>query len=45
MPRVIDNYTLTNLIGEGVYGKVYLAVHNQTNEQFAVKVVPVQRFK
>lgn len=45
MPRIIDNYSLNEGIGEGVYGKVYKAIHIRTKEEFAVKVVPVQRFR
>jgi serine/threonine protein kinase len=45
MPRIVDNYSLNTLLGEGVYGKVYLAIHTKTNQQYAVKVVPVQRFQ
>ncbi len=45
MPRIIDNYSLNEPIGQGVYGKVYKAVHLQNKKEFAVKVVPVQLFK
>lgn len=45
MPRIIDNYSLNEQIGEGVYGKVYKAVHIKNKQEFAVKVVSVQRFK
>jgi|JI6StandDraft_1071083.scaffolds.fasta_scaffold66990_1 serine/threonine protein kinase len=45
MPRIIDNYSLNEPIGEGVYGKVYKAVHIKNKQEYAVKVVPVQRFK
>jgi|JI6StandDraft_1071083.scaffolds.fasta_scaffold10719_6 serine/threonine protein kinase len=45
MPRIVDNYSLNSLIGEGVYGRVYLAHHIKSGQQFAVKVVPMQRFQ
>jgi serine/threonine protein kinase len=34
---------LNEKIGEGVYGKVYLATKH--GENYAVKVIPVQTFK
>lgn len=43
--KVIENYTLCESIGEGSFGKVYLSVHNITNEKFAVKVIPMQKFQ
>lgn len=30
--RVIENYTLQDMLGEGVYGKVYKAKHKQNTE-------------
>lgn len=43
--RIIENYTLYDMIGEGVYGKVYKAKHKLNPGEFAVKVIPVQVFK
>ena len=40
--RIIENYSLHELIGEGVYGKVYKAKHKHLPEDFAIKVIPVQ---
>lgn len=41
---MIDNYSLTEVIGEGNYGKVYLAHHSQKPGKFAVKIIPVEKF-
>ncbi|KAI9277972.1 kinase-like domain-containing protein [Umbelopsis sp. AD052] len=38
--KVIGNFTLTNTLGAGSMGKVKLAVHNLTNEKWAVKIIP-----
>ncbi|KAG0171325.1 serine/threonine-protein kinase KIN2 [Apophysomyces sp. BC1034] len=40
--RVIGNYTLATTLGSGSVGKVKLASHNLTSDQFAVKIVPRQ---
>ena len=36
---------LLDVVGEGSFGQVYKAVHGVTKEQFAVKVIPFQKFK
>jgi serine/threonine protein kinase len=33
MPKIINNYTLTQLIGEGQYGKVYKAFKKPSSTQ------------
>ena len=43
MSRIVEDYTLNEKIGEGVYGKVYHAIKH--GENYAVKVIPVQTFK
>lgn len=45
MGKIIENYALQEIIGEGMYGKVYKAVHLRTKEEFAVKVIPVKKFQ
>jgi serine/threonine protein kinase len=32
MPRIIENYTLYEAVGEGAYGKVYRAVKRPDNK-------------
>lgn len=43
--KIIENYALIEVIGEGMYGTVYKATHLQTNEEFAVKVIPILKFQ
>lgn len=40
MKKKIADYMLTELIGSGAYGEVYLSIHEKTNEKFAVKMIP-----
>lgn len=40
MSKLIDNYVLQQVIGQGQYGKVYKAFHIKTNATVAVKVRP-----
>ena len=42
--KVIDNYTLLEVIGEGMYGTVYRAKHKLKPEEFAVKIIPAEKF-
>lgn len=43
--RVIENYTIQDMLGEGVFGKVFRATNKITPGEFAIKVIPVQLFK
>lgn len=43
MNRIVEDYSLNEKIGEGVYGKVYHATKHGAS--YAVKVIPVQTFK
>lgn len=45
MVRIIENYTLYEIIGEGAYGKVYRAINKNDGKEYAVKVIEVRRFK
>ena len=45
MVRIIENYTLYEIIGEGAYGKVYRATNKLDSREYAVKVIEVRRFK
>ncbi|KAJ7226993.1 Pkinase-domain-containing protein [Mycena pura] len=38
--RVLGDYTLSKTLGAGSMGKVKLATHNVTGEEFAVKILP-----
>lgn len=44
MVKMIDNYTLNEEIGQGNYGKVYRAKNLKKNGEFAVKIIPVEKF-
>ena len=39
MGKIIENYELKEQLGEGVYAKVYKAVHLVTKQEVAIKVV------
>jgi serine/threonine protein kinase len=41
MVKVIEGYTLNEVIGEGNFGSVYRATHKEKSGVFAVKVIPV----
>ena len=42
--KVIDKYGLIDMLGEGMYGRVYKAVNTETNEDVAVKVINSDKF-
>ena len=44
MRKIVDNYELIEQVGSGQYGKVYKARHKETDELFAVKCVPLDKF-
>jgi len=39
----IDNYTLQEELGSGVYSKVYKAINYKTREEVAIKMVKVNK--
>lgn len=43
--KIIENYALNEVLGEGMYGTVFKATHMQSNDEFAVKVVPITKFQ
>lgn len=45
MVKIVDNYTLTQYIGKGEYGKVYRAVHVDTRIEVAIKVIALAKFQ
>ena len=45
MVKIIENYQLQEIIGEGQYGKVYKAKDCKNSLQVAIKVVPISKFK
>ncbi len=45
MGKIIENYSMQQQLGEGVYGKVYKAVHMKTKQQVAIKVIHADKFK
>eukprot|EP00919_Chromeraceae_sp_WS-2016_P072260 GHVR01170972.1.p1 GENE.GHVR01170972.1~~GHVR01170972.1.p1 ORF type:complete len:107 (+),score=7.62 GHVR01170972.1:33-353(+) len=45
MGKMIDNYSLNEQLGEGMYGKVFKAVHTTTKQEVAIKVIHSDKFK
>lgn len=43
--KVVENYSLLEVIGQGQYGKVYKALNIKNNSLVAVKVVKIEKFK
>lgn len=45
MLKIVDNYTLTEYIGRGEYGKVYKGFNIDTKIDVAVKMIPLSKFE
>ncbi len=45
MVKYIENYALYEEIGSGVYGKVYRAINNNDKKEYAIKVIPISKFR
>ena len=45
MVKIIDNYTLTEYIGKGEYGKVYKATNIDAKMNVAIKMIPLKKFE
>jgi len=45
MGKIIENYSIQEHLGEGVYGKVYKASHLKTKQEVAIKVIHADKFK
>ena len=43
--KVIDQYTLHELIGKGQYSSVYKAEHQSSQQNYAIKVMNLEKFK
>lgn len=43
--KVIEDYTLHEVLGSGQYGKVYKALNVRTNSLVAIKAVKMEKFK
>lgn len=44
MSKIVENYLLKQLIGQGEFGEVYKAQHTQTDEFFAIKMLNFETF-
>jgi serine/threonine protein kinase len=45
MIKIVDNYTLTEYLGKGEYGKVYKAFNIDTKIDVAIKMIPLTKFE
>jgi serine/threonine-protein kinase ULK/ATG1 len=45
MVKIIDNYTITDYLGKGEYGKVYKGTNIDTKINVAIKMIPLYRFE
>ena len=43
--KIIDRYQLEEIVGAGTYGKVFRARTTDTGEVFAIKCIPIEKFK
>lgn len=44
MLKIVDNYTLTEYLGKGEYGKVFKAFNIDTKIDVAIKMIPLSKF-
>jgi serine/threonine-protein kinase ULK/ATG1 len=44
MGKIIENYSLQELLGQGVYGKVYKGVNLTNKQDVAIKVIKADKF-
>lgn len=45
MVKIIENYVLNEAIGEGNFGSVFRATNKTKPGNFAVKVIPIEKFQ
>lgn len=43
--KIVQRYRLEEVIGSGTYGKVYRSIAQDTQEVFAVKSIPMEKFR
>lgn len=43
--KIIDRYQLEEVVGSGTYGKVYRSTTTDTGEEYAVKCIPIEKFR
>lgn len=43
--KIVQRYQLEEIIGSGTYGKVYRSVALDTKETFAIKSIPMEKFR
>jgi serine/threonine protein kinase len=43
--KIVDRYQLEEVVGAGTYGKVYRSTTLDTKELYAVKCIPVEKFR
>ena len=43
--KKVDKYQLEEVVGAGSYGKVYRSKNTETDEVFAIKCIPAEKFK
>ena len=43
--KIVDKYQLEVVVGAGTYGKVYRSTHTETLKLFAVKCIPIEKFR
>lgn len=43
--KIIEDYTLQEILGKGQYGSVYQARHAKSGKFYAIKVMNLEKFK
>ena len=45
MKKTVQNYCLVEVVGEGMFGRVYKAVHVHNRREFAVKIMELRKLR